>query len=147
MVDVPYNGDPELVEPAPGIAPRLARLRQLGVKMAVVSNQSGIARGLIAAADVEAVNRRVDELLGRFDDWRYCPHGPAGACDCRKPRPKLLLDAAAAMGVAPCETVMLGDKPSDAEAAANAGMRSVLVSAQSAADALDRIVSEIESGS
>lgn len=127
VFDVPYNGDPEAVRPVPGMREALERLRQAGIPAAVVSNQSGVARGMITIEQVEAVNRRIDEMLGPFDAWVYCPHGPDDACECRKPKPKMILDAARIMGVEPECCVVIGDKESDAEAARNAGARSVLV--------------------
>lgn len=121
VVDVPFNGDPDLVEPAPNARALLDRLRAAGLPLAVVSNQSGIGRGLIAPGDVDAVNRRVEELLGPFAGFFICPHAPEDACDCRKPKPKLILDAARAIGVDPACCVVVGDRESDVEAARNAG--------------------------
>jgi D-glycero-D-manno-heptose 1,7-bisphosphate phosphatase len=115
--DVPYNGDPARVRPVAGVPQALGRLRGAGLHIAVISNQSGVARGLITAADVEAVNRRVDDLLGPFDGWFYCPHGPDLACACRKPEPGLILEAAQSLQVAPESCVMVGDKLSDLAAA------------------------------
>ncbi|MGA7248202.1 MAG: HAD-IIIA family hydrolase, partial [Candidatus Cybelea sp.] len=89
--------------------------------LAVVSNQSGIGRGLITADQVDAVNRRIDELLGPFAGFFVCPHSPEDACECRKPKPKLILDAARALGVDPACCVVVGDRESDVEAARNAG--------------------------
>jgi histidinol-phosphate phosphatase family protein len=125
--DVPYNGDPRRVRPLPGVAVALDRLRARGVRLALVSNQSGIARGLLTPEQVAAVTDRVAELLGPFDDVRWCPHGPGDGCACRKPAPGLLLDAAAALGVDPLRCAMLGDIGADVEAARAAGMRGVLV--------------------
>lgn len=121
VVDVPFNGDPELVEPAPNARALLDRLRAAGLPIAVVSNQSGIGRGLITAQAVEAVNRRVDELLGPFAGFFICPHAAQDGCECRKPKPKLILDAARALGVDPACCVVVGDRESDVEAARNAG--------------------------
>ncbi|MGA7092936.1 MAG: HAD-IIIA family hydrolase, partial [Candidatus Cybelea sp.] len=97
------------------------RLRAAGLTLAVVSNQSGIGRGLITADQVDAVNRRIDELLGPFAGFFVCPHSPEDACECRKPKPKLILDAARALGVDPACCVVVGDRESDVEAARNAG--------------------------
>ncbi len=94
--DVPYNGDPGLVLARPGVRRGLDRLRAAGIPLAIVSNQSGIARGLLTEAQVRAVTDRVVEQLGPFDDVRWCPHAPEARCACRKPRPGMLLDAAAA---------------------------------------------------
>lgn len=125
--DVPYNGDPGLVEPLPGVREALDALRAAGIKTGVISNQSGVARGLLDAAQVEAVNRRVDEMLGPFDDWRYCPHDDTAQCGCRKPAPGLVRAAAAALGVVPNRCLVIGDIGSDVAAALAAGARGFLV--------------------
>jgi D-glycero-D-manno-heptose 1,7-bisphosphate phosphatase len=118
---VPFNGDPERVEVLPEMRALLDDLRAAGLKLAVVSNQSGVGRGFISVAQVEAVNRRIDELLGPFDGFFVCLHAPEDACECRKPKPKLILDAARALGVAPDECLVVGDRESDVQAARNAG--------------------------
>lgn len=125
--DVPYNADPARVVPVPGAARALARLRGAGVSLALVSNQSGVARGLMTLADVQAVNRRVEELLGPLGPWLVCPHGPDDGCDCRKPAPGMVLAAAAALGVDPVDCVLIGDIGADMEAAQAAGARAILV--------------------
>ncbi len=125
--DVPYNGNPELVVPVLGARETLDRLRAAGLPLAVISNQSGVGRGLITMAQVEAVNARVEELLGPFAGWFYCPHSPENECECRKPKPKLILDAAEALGVPVSSCIVIGDKSSDLEAAANAGAMSILL--------------------
>jgi histidinol-phosphate phosphatase family protein len=127
VVDVPYNGDPERVQPMPGARRALDRLRGAGVRLAVVSNQSGIARGIVTEAEVAAVNRRVEELLGPLGPWCVCPHGPGDGCACRKPAPGLLLEAAARLGVAPERCAVVGDIGADVEAARAVGARGVLV--------------------
>jgi D-glycero-D-manno-heptose 1,7-bisphosphate phosphatase len=127
IVDVPYNGDPELVRPVPGARDALDRLRARGVALGVVSNQSGLARGLFGPDDLAAVNARVDALLGPFATWRYCPHGEGDGCRCRKPAPGLVTAAAADLGVAPGDCVVVGDIGADLGAAAAAGAVGVLV--------------------
>jgi histidinol-phosphate phosphatase family protein len=127
VVDVPYNGDPARVEPVPGAAEALARLRAAGVPTAVVSNQSGVARGLLTEDQVRAVNARVEALLGPLGPWAWCPHGPDDGCACRKPAPGLILRAAAQLGVAPDRCVVIGDIGADVEAARAAGARGILV--------------------
>ncbi|MCT9930850.1 HAD-IIIA family hydrolase [Planotetraspora sp. A-T 1434] len=125
--DVPYNADPGKVEPVPGARAALDRLRRAGVPVGVVSNQSGVAKGLISPAALNEVNARVEELLGRFDVWAVCPHDDADGCDCRKPAPGLVLRAAAALGVSPRDCVVIGDIGRDIEAAGAAGARGILV--------------------
>lgn len=125
--DVPYNGDPARVKPLPGARAALARLRAEGIPTAVVSNQSGIARGHVTHAQVAAVNRRLEELLGPLGPVEYCPHAPGDGCDCRKPAPGLVLRAAARLGVDARDCALVGDIGSDVEAALAAGARPVLV--------------------
>jgi D-glycero-D-manno-heptose 1,7-bisphosphate phosphatase len=127
VVDVPYNGDPDLVRPVPGAGAALHLLRAAGIPVGVVSNQSGIARGLLTAAQVNAVNRRVEELLGPFAVWQVCPHGPGEGCPCRKPCPGMVLAAARELGVDPAATAVIGDIGADVGAAAAAGAAAVLV--------------------
>jgi histidinol-phosphate phosphatase family protein len=127
VVDVPYNGEPERVEPMPGARAALDRLRGAGVRTAVISNQSGIARGLISEEQLHAVERRVEELLGPLGPWVVCPHGPDDDCDCRKPRPGLVLRAAEELGVDPGRCAVVGDVAADIEAARAAGARAVMV--------------------
>jgi len=125
--DVPYNGDPAAVRPVAGAREALDRLRSEGVRLAVVSNQSGVGRGLVSPGQVDAVNERVDELLGPLGPWLVCPHAPDERCDCRKPAPGLVLRAARELGVRPDECVVVGDIGSDIEAARAAGARAILV--------------------
>jgi histidinol-phosphate phosphatase family protein len=127
VVDVPFNGDPERVVPMAGAQRALDRLRDAGVRTAVVTNQSGIARGLLTPRDVAAVNARVERLLGPLGPWLVCPHGPDDGCGCRKPRPGLVLDAAARLGITPGRCALIGDIGADVEAARAAGARPVLV--------------------
>jgi HAD superfamily hydrolase (TIGR01662 family) len=127
VVDVPYNGDPDRVAPVPGAAEAVARARAAGRRVGVVSNQSGVARGLLTPADVEAVNRRIDALVGPFDVWVWCPHDADAGCACRKPAPGLVHEAARRLGVAPGDCTVIGDIGSDLEAARRAGARGVLV--------------------
>jgi histidinol-phosphate phosphatase family protein len=131
VVDVPYNGDPARVEPAAGAKETLDRLRAAGLRIGVLTNQSGVGRNLISLDQMRAVNARVEELLGPFDGWFVCPHGPDENCECRKPKPKLILDAAARWDFEPLEILVIGDKESDIEAARNAGSPSILVSPKS----------------
>jgi histidinol-phosphate phosphatase family protein len=127
IADVPYNGDPDRVRPLPGAGEALSLARRAGVPIAVVSNQSGIARGLISDAAVQAVNTRCEELLGRFDAWLLCPHAPHEGCDCRKPAPGLVLRAARKLGVSVERCAVVGDIGADMQAATAAGARGILV--------------------
>ncbi|MFF8814653.1 D-glycero-alpha-D-manno-heptose-1,7-bisphosphate 7-phosphatase [Streptomyces pactum] len=125
--DVPYNGDPRRVRPMPGARAALDRLRRRGVRLGVVSNQSGVARGLLSYRQVDAVRHRVEDLLGPFDVWAVCPHGPGDGCRCRKPAPGLVHAACRRLGVTPRRTVVIGDIGSDLDAARAAGALGILV--------------------
>jgi HAD superfamily hydrolase (TIGR01662 family) len=125
--DVPYNGDPRRVRPMPGAREAVGMLRSRGIRVGVITNQSGIGRGLLTAGQVRSVHDRIDELLGPFDDWRFCPHEPAAGCECRKPAPGMVRAACAALGTRPAATVVIGDIGADVGAAAAAGAMSVLV--------------------
>ena len=127
VADVPYNADPEQVVPLPGARSALDRLRAAGVPLAVVSNQSGVARGLVTLEQLEAVNRRVEDLLGPLGPWLVCVHGAEDGCACRKPAPGLIQRAADALGVDPSRCAVVGDIGADVEAARAAGARAVLV--------------------
>jgi histidinol-phosphate phosphatase family protein len=125
--DVPYNGDPDRVEPMPGARDALDRLRSAGLHVGVVTNQSGVGTGRITPEQVKAVNERVEQLLGPFATWQVCPHSPDDGCDCRKPNPGMVVAAASALGVEPRNCVVIGDTGADVAAGLAAGARAVLM--------------------
>jgi histidinol-phosphate phosphatase family protein len=125
--DVPYNSDPGKVRPMPGARAALDRLRAAGLKLAVVTNQSGLARGLFTERQLHLVHRRIEALLGPFDSWQVCPHDDGDGCACRKPRPGLVHAAARALGTVPARCALIGDIGRDITAALAAGAAGVLV--------------------
>ncbi len=125
--DVPYNGDPALVRPVDGAREALDRLRAAGLRLGLVTNQSGVARGMITLDDVDAVHEELQRQLGPLDTVAVCPHGPEDGCACRKPAPGLVLAAARALGLEARQTVVVGDIGADIGAASAAGARAVLV--------------------
>ncbi|HZU56564.1 MAG TPA: HAD-IIIA family hydrolase [Actinocrinis sp.] len=125
--DVPYNTDPDRVAPMPTALEALRLLRDAGLRIGVVTNQSGIGRGLITPGQAKEVDEQVRRLLGPFDAWAVCPHTPEDGCDCRKPRPGLIFQAAAELGMRPEDCVVIGDIGADVAAARAAGSRSVLI--------------------
>lgn len=136
--DVPYNGDPARVVPMPGARAALDRLRGAGLRLGVVTNQSGLARSRFTAGDLGAVNARVEDLLGPFDTWQVCPHAEDARCACRKPLPGLVLRAAAALRTTPDRCAVVGDIGRDMAAALAAGAAGVLVpTPQTLADEVD----------
>ncbi|WJK39399.1 HAD-IIIA family hydrolase [Solwaraspora sp. WMMA2056] len=125
--DVPYNGDPDRVRPVPGARAALDRLRAAGLRLGVVTNQSGLARGRFTTEDLQRVHARVEQLLGPFDTWQVCPHDDADSCRCRKPAPGMVHAAAAALGTVARRCVVVGDIGRDMVAAGAAGATGVLV--------------------
>ena len=127
--DVPYNGDPALVAPVAEARESLDRLRRLGIRVGLVSNQSGVGSGRISVEQVEAVNRRVEAALGPFDTVQWCPHGADEGCSCRKPAPGMVLQALEEIGAQPDRCVLVGDIGTDVRAAEAAGCVGMLVPA------------------
>lgn len=125
--DIPYNGDPDLVSTVDGARDALDRLRDEGIRIAIVTNQSAIGTGRLTAEQVAGVNARVEELLGPFDGVYVCPHAPDAGCGCRKPAPGLVATACHELGVPPDRCVVVGDIGSDVGAATAAGAGAFLV--------------------
>src|SRR3954462_8012656 len=125
--DFPYNGDPNWVRPVDGAKEALDLLRARGVRVGVVSNQSGVPRGLITAEQVDACMDRLAELLGPFDTVQVCPPGPDDGSTCRQPAPGMVKAACAELDVDPARCVGIGDIGADVEAAAAAGAVGILV--------------------
>ena len=125
--DVPYNGDPSKVDPVDDAAEAVAAARAAGLAVGLISNQSGVARGLITLADVHGVNAELERAVGRFDTRQICPHAPDDGCACRKPAPGMVLAAARELGVRAQDCVVIGDIGADVDAARAAGAAAVLV--------------------
>jgi len=122
---------PEEWEPISGSLEAIARLNQARYRVVVATNQSGIGRGIF---DVEALNRihskmryQLTQLGGNVDAIFFCPHHPDDGCECRKPKPGMLLDIAARLQVPLADVPVVGDSMRDIDAARAAGARPVLV--------------------
>uniref|UniRef100_A0A7V3E7J5 D,D-heptose 1,7-bisphosphate phosphatase n=1 Tax=Ignavibacterium album TaxID=591197 RepID=A0A7V3E7J5_9BACT len=134
--DPGYLGNPEQVVLLPTVGEALYTLKnQLNFLLIVVSNQSGVARGLITEEDVRHVNHRINELLSAYnvniDEFYYCTTHPEfnseDECLCRKPSPKMILDAAKKFNIDISKSYLIGDNVSDIECAYNVGCKSILV--------------------
>jgi len=115
----------------PGACEAIARLTRAGLRVFVITNQAIVNRGLAAQETVDTVNdemvREIERLGGRIEAVAYCPHRPEERCECRKPRPGLLLDLAARHAVNLDEAVIIGDALTDVEAGLAAGCQAILV--------------------
>lgn len=111
----------------PGAIAAISRLRERGIRVAVVTNQPRAGNDLHARRGMQALHQRIESRVGALDGWFVCTHAPHDACTCRKPQPGLIIEAARALGVAPSECAVIGDIGSDVEAALRAGARPVLV--------------------
>ena len=127
-IDPGYLSHPDQMSLYPGVAQALRLLKNAGFHLVVVSNQSGIGRGLITPNGLSAIHTRMNEILWteaqvRIDEFAICPHHPDQNCECRKPRPTLLIEAAIRLQVELSQTIMIGDKRTDVEAGLRAGCR------------------------
>jgi D-glycero-D-manno-heptose 1,7-bisphosphate phosphatase len=137
----PFVLRPDQVRLLNGVGEAIARLNDAGFATLVASNQSCVGRGLISEEQLALVTTAFDEEIarhgGRIDAWYICPHAPDEGCECRKPRPGLLLRAAVEWGFDPARTYFVGDAQRDAEAARAAGMRPALVRTGKAGEGAD----------
>jgi D-glycero-D-manno-heptose 1,7-bisphosphate phosphatase len=129
MEDTHYCGDPALVKVFPGVPEALRRLKHVGFGIFIVTNQSGIGRGLITEAQYLAVQDEFLRQVGRdsVDASYYCPDAPGVPSNCRKPEPGMVLLAAAAHHIDLAASYFVGDKSADIECGRRAGTRTVLV--------------------
>lgn len=138
--NIPYNVDPSRIELSPDAGPVLNELQNRGYKVLVVSNQSGVAKGLFTEDQLWEVEQEINHQLAEFDvkldDFLYCPHLPvseaevkvyAQECECRKPKAGLLFKAADQHQIRLKESWMIGDILHDVEAGNRAGCSSILL--------------------
>lgn len=134
IVDVGYCKDPDRIQVLPGVVEGLQKLSRAGLAIIVVTNQSGVGRGFFTEDDLSAVHTRLRTKLEAsgvsLRAIYYCPHLPENNCSCRKPRPGLLLQAAADMDLNLKTSFMIGDRELDLLAGRAAGTRTILVSSK-----------------
>jgi D-glycero-D-manno-heptose 1,7-bisphosphate phosphatase len=126
-----YVLSPDQIRLIPGAAGALRELRELGLGVVVVTNQSPIARGWLTPAQLESIHARLSDLLraegAKVDGYYTCPHAPDDGCACRKPGTALALRAAAEHGFDPAEAFVVGDHRVDVEMGRALGARTILV--------------------
>lgn len=136
-IEKDYLYQAENFEFIPGTPEAIRMLNQAGTLVVVVTNQSGVARGYYTEDDVEKLHRHIDLELERYgahvDVWLFCPHHPTGRgsyalpCNCRKPLPGMLQEAATRYDIDLVKSTMIGDKRGDIEAGEAAGCQTILV--------------------
>jgi D-glycero-D-manno-heptose 1,7-bisphosphate phosphatase len=129
MHEAHYAKDPAQVRVYPGVAGALRHLRAAGYLIIVISNQSGIGRGLLTLDDYHAVQAEFLRQIGPglIDATYFCPHAPDVACDCRKPQPAMVLQASREHSLDLAASWFVGDREADIECGRRAGTRTILV--------------------
>jgi D-glycero-D-manno-heptose 1,7-bisphosphate phosphatase len=131
IVDRHYLDDPEAMELLPGAADGLRGLYERGYKLVIITNQSGVGRGLFSLRRLQDIHDRLRAMIAavgaELAGIYFCPHVPEDLCNCRKPRLGLLIRAAADLGFDPTNAVVVGDKLSDVEFGRRAGAATVLI--------------------
>jgi histidinol-phosphate phosphatase family protein len=130
-VDYGFVSRPEDVKLLPGVGEAIRELNQAGIPVFIISNQSGVGRGLYGLEAVSLVNREVERQLDRegakVKAFYFCPHAPEEGCECRKPKLGMLKQAQTEWGVDLAQSFVVGDKPADAELGKNAGGKGIVV--------------------
>jgi D-glycero-D-manno-heptose 1,7-bisphosphate phosphatase len=125
IVDRHYLADPESLQFAAGAQAGLRTMADLGFRLVVITNQSGIARGFLSLATLEQIHERLRQMLKgagvTLEGIYFCPHEPADECDCRKPKLGLMRQAAKELGFEMSKAIVIGDKDSDIEFGRRAG--------------------------
>ncbi|MCF7791052.1 MAG: D-glycero-beta-D-manno-heptose 1,7-bisphosphate 7-phosphatase [Victivallales bacterium] len=136
--EVNYLASPDKVSIIPHALKALSILKEYNYKIIVITNQSGVAKGYFTEKEITEIHAEIDRLLAQnnlsIDKYYYCPHHPEGKvegyninCDCRKPKPKLILQASDEFNINLKQSFLIGDKVSDLSAADKAGCQAVLV--------------------
>jgi histidinol-phosphate phosphatase family protein len=129
--DVPYCRRPEDFELFPNTARAIKRLNESGYKVIIITNQSGVARGYFTEETLARIHQKMRDQLAEgdahIDGIYYCPHHPDDNCDCRKPKPKMVLQAVQEHDVDLKRSFMVGDKALDIQLGQNVGCRTVLI--------------------
>ncbi|HUK02444.1 MAG TPA: HAD family hydrolase [Steroidobacteraceae bacterium] len=133
VIDRDYLDDPGQLEFLPGAAAGLRLLHERGIRVVVITNQSGVGRGRFSLERLEEIHRELRRMVqqagAQIEGIYFCPHSPEEGCACRKPNTQLVIQAAAALGFDPASSVVIGDKASDIELGRRIGAVTMLISA------------------
>lgn len=157
-VDKEYVHKVKDLEFIPGVLEALAKLAKMEYRIIIITSQSGIGRGYYTQNDYEIFTNnmlnKIKRYGGRIDAVYFCPHHPNAGCECRKPKPKMILDAAKDFNIKLSKSYMIGDKKADVEMGRNAGCKTISVmtgkgeksnadyAAKNLADAIDAIINK-----
>ena len=126
-----YIKSPDEWRALPGSLEAIASLNKANIKVAIATNQSGLARGLFDLTTLQSIHEKLSQQLAHYgahvDGIFFCPHGPDDGCECRKPKPGLLQQAFHAFSIAPKDAIFIGDSIRDIQAAQAAHCSSALV--------------------
>ncbi|MCM0604554.1 MAG: HAD family hydrolase [Xanthomonadaceae bacterium] len=130
--DPGYISNPDqITDLLPGAIEGLKKFKQQGFLLVVVSNQSGVGRGLIKPETLPLVNAKINQILApqgiQIDRFEMCTHKPDENCICRKPHPGLIHSAAKALSIDVSQSVMIGDRLTDLECGINAGCKTIIL--------------------
>lgn len=146
IIDTDYPNDPGRVEFVPG-TPEALRKVQKEYELIVISNQSGVGRGLITPEQFDSVHQQFMNMLKQekveLRGVHYCVHSPEENCECRKPNPKMILDAANEYNIDLSASYMIGDKLSDMAAGSRAGCQTILITSESRGDYIGLTASDL----
>jgi len=133
IVDREYLSDSAGLEFLPGAAEGLRWFYERGYRLVVITNQSGVGRGYFSLDRLDEIHEKFREMVSalgvRLERIYYCPHAPEAECDCRKPKPGLLLRAASELHFLPSDAIVIGDKSSDVEFGRRVGATTILIAA------------------
>jgi len=142
-----YIKSPEEWQPIPGSLEAIAKLNHFGFKVAVATNQSGLARGLFSIDELNAIHHKLhtelDKIGGQLECLVFCPHGPDEGCSCRKPKPGLLLQIKERLGVELTNVPVIGDSMRDITSAKAVGAFPILVETGKGVRTLEHNASEL----
>ncbi len=149
--DPGYISNPDVVRLIEGVAENLKNLKdKFGFKLIIISNQAGVAKGLMTVEEVEEVNKRVKDLLKQcgvvIDAIYYCPYhpdfDPPEKSNCRKPSPFMILQAAKEHNIDLSKSFMIGDRASDIEAGINAKIKTILIANENYKTEIENLITD-----